>query len=274
VVGAFAAVTGIYLLINRAPASTGWFAVQVLLGGCALLVLAAGVRRWRLPLVPLLGLLIVAACLHNGLRVLGTTSSPLYPPRYFARTSAITYAEQACAGHRTLLLDESLPRNVGDVYRRIRTQNSYEATLHVPFFDFTSASSWASPEQTRLLDLRCIIARNPLAVPGYRVGDRDTTRNVTVYIDSTTSPLNTPQARPVPATVLRDDDRDKRYRVDLARPTSVVISAIVYPGWHVQVDGRRVKVGAFRVGKVDVFPEVMLGSGPHTLEYSWSGWPS
>jgi hypothetical protein len=62
--------------------------------------------------------------------------------------------------------------------------------------------------------------------------------------------------------------------VDLSRPTTVVVSAIIYPGWHLQVDGHRVNAGSFRVGNVPIFPEVALGSGRHTLEYSWSGWPA
>jgi hypothetical protein len=271
--GGFIVIDGIYLVVNHAPGSDGWFGVQMLLGGLALLVLAVGARTPRVPLVALLGLLIVGASLHNGTRTLGYTSSPLYPPHYFARTPVITYAEGACAGHRTLLLDEALPRNVGDVFPRLHTQNGYGATLQVPFFDFISSSSWTSPEQTHLLDLRCIIASSPLALPGYRVGFRDMVSGITVYVDDHTSPLNTPQFEAIPAVVLKDDDRDLRYAVDMAHPTTVVVSAIVYPGWHLQVDGHSVNAGSFRVGSVPIFPEVKLGPGRHTLDYSWSGWP-
>jgi hypothetical protein len=273
-VGGFLAIDGIYLVVDHAPGSSSWFGVQMLLGGLALLVLAAGARTSRVPLVALLGLLIVGASLQNGTRTLGYTSSPLYPPHYFARTPAITYAESACAGHRTLVLEEALPTNVGDVFRGLHTQNGYGATLHAPFFDFISSSSWRSPEQTHLLDLRCIVTRSPLALPGYRLGFRDTAHGVTVYVDDHTSPLNTPQFQPIPVTVLKAEDRLLLYAVDLSRPTTVVVSAIIYPGWHLQVDGHRVNAGSFRVGNVPIFPEVALGSGRHTLEYSWSGWPA
>jgi hypothetical protein len=274
-VGAFVVIDGIYLIVERAPGSDAWFGAQTLLGGLALLILAAaGARAVKLPLAPLLGLLIVGASLHNGIRTLGATSSPLYPPRYFARTPAITYAESACSGHRTLLVDDALPRNIGDVFRRIRTQNGYGATLHVPFFDFISASSWTSREQTRLLDLRCIIARSPLTLDGYHVGFRDPARGVTVYVDDHTSPVNTPELQPIPATVLKDDDRHKRWIVTLPRRTTVVVSAIVYPGWHVEVDGQRPSTSSFRVSTVPVFPEFTIGPGRHTVDYSWSGWPA
>jgi hypothetical protein len=273
-IGGFVAIDGIYLITDHAPGSSSWFGVQMLLGGLALLVLAAGARMSRVPLVALLGLLIVGASLQNGTRTLGYTSSPLYPPHYFARTPAITYAERACAGHRTLVLEEALPINVGEVFRRLDTQNGHGATLQVPFFDFISGSSWTSTEQTQLLDLRCIVTRNPLTLPGYRLGFRDIAHGVTVYVDDDTSPLNTPQFQPIPVTVLKAEDRVLRYAVDLARPTTVVVSAIIYPGWHLQVDGHRVNAGSFRVGKVPIFPEVTLGPGRHTIDYSWSGWPS
>jgi len=273
-VGIFVAVDGIYLMVNHAPGSGGWFGVQMLLGGLALIVLAVGSRTARVPLIALLGLLIVGGSLQNGTRTLGQTSSPLYPPHYFARTPAITYAESACAGHRTLVLEEALPINVGEVFHRLHTQNGHGATLHAPFFDFISSSPWTSTEQTRLLDLRCIVTRSPLILSGYRLGFRDTAHGVMVYVDDDTSPLNTPQFQPVPVTVLKEEDRSLRYAVDLARPTTIIVSAIIYPGWHLQVDGRRVTAGSFSVGKVPVFPEVTLGPGRHTLDYSWSGWPS
>jgi len=273
-VGGFLAIDGIYLVVDHAPGSSSWFGIQMLLGGLALLVLAAGARTSRVPLVALLGLLIVGASLENGTRTLGYTSSALYPPHYYARTPAITYAEHACAGHRTLVLEEALPTNVGDVFRGLQTQNGYGATLYAPYFEFISSSSWTSPEQTRLLDLRCIVTRSPLSLSGYRLGFRDTARGVTVYVDDDTSPLNTPQLQPIQATVLKEADRRLLYAVDLARATTVVVSAIVYPGWHLQVDGHRVNAGSFRVGTVPVFPEVTLGPGRHTLEYSWSGWPA
>jgi hypothetical protein len=273
-VGGFLAIDGIYLIIDHAPGSTSWLGVQMLLGGLALLVLAAGARTSRVPLMALLGLLIVGASLQNGTRTLGYTSSPLYPPHYFARTPAITYAEHACAGHRTLVLEEALPTNVGDVYRGLHTQNGYGATLYAPFFEFISSSSWTSPEQTSLLDLRCIVARGPLTLVGYHIGFRDSAHGVTVYVDDDTGPLNTPQLQLVPATVLKEADRRLLYAVDLARASTIVVSAIDYPGWHLQVDGHRVNAGSFRVGTVPVFPEVTLGPGRHTLEYSWSGWPA
>lgn len=273
-VGGFIAIDGIYLVVDHAPGSSSWFGIQMLLGGLALLVLMVGARTSRVPLVALLGLLIVGASLQNGTRILGYTSSPLYPPHYYARTPAITYAERACAGHRTLVLEQALPTNVGDVFRGLHTQNGYGATLYAPFFEFISASSWTSPEQTRLLDLRCIVTRSPLILAGYHVGFRDSAHGVTVYVDDDTSPLNTPQLQPVSTTVLKEADRRLLYAVDLTRATTIIVSAVVYPGWHLQVDGHRVNAGSFRVGTVPVFPEVMLGPGRHTLEYSWSGWPA
>lgn len=274
VVGLFLVIDGIYLIVEHAPASDSWFGIQILLAGIALLALAAAPRVRRLPLVPVLGALVVGASLHNGARVLGHTSSPWYPPRYYSRSTVITYAERACSGHRTLVLNEALPANVGDVFRRLRTQNGYGATLHAPFYDFISASQWTSVEQTQLLDLRCIVARVPLTVPGYRVGFQDVTQGVTVYVNDHTSPVNTPQFKPVPVAVSRVNDRDLHYVVNLAHPTTIVVSAIVYPGWQLRVDGRGVHAGSFDVGKVPVFPEVTLAPGRHTLDYSWSGWPA
>jgi hypothetical protein len=273
-VGGFLAVDGVYLMINHAPGSDSWFGVQLVLGGLALVVLAVGSRIPRIALLILLGLLIVGGSLHNGTRSLGHTSSSLYPSRYFARTPAITYAENACAGHRILVLDEAFPPNVGDVYRRLRTQNGHGATLHAPFFDFISGSSWTSPEQTNLLDLRCIVARGSLTMAGYRVGFRDTSHGVTVYVNDDTSPLNTLQFHPVPVTVLKETDRRLLYAVHLAHQTTVVVSAIIYPGWDLQVDGHRANTGSFRVGRIPVFPEVTLDPGRHIVEYSWSGWPA
>jgi hypothetical protein len=273
-VGAFVTLNGLYLVFEHAPGSDSWFGVQMLLGGVALLVLAAGARLRHIPLVGMLGALIVGGSLHNGTRTLGHTSSPLYPSNYYARTPAITYAENACAGHRILLLDEALPRNIGDVFLGLHTQNGYGATMQAPFLDFISSSSWTSVEQTRLLDLRCIITRTPVALPGYRVGLHDTAHGVTVLVNGRSSPLNTPQLQPIPVTVLKDDDRHHRYAVSLVRPTTVIVSAIVYPGWHLHVDGRPVSGGSFRLSNEPVFPEVALGAGLHTVEYSWSGWPA
>jgi hypothetical protein len=279
-------INGIYLVINHVPGidalvvithvpgGDAWFGVQMLLGGLALLVLGVGDRLPRAHVVAALAALIVVASLHNGIRVLGHTSSQFYPSRLFARTAAITYAEAACRGHRTLLLDDALPRNVGDVFRRLRTQNGYGATLHEPFFAFTTAGSWTSPEQTRLLDLRCILARKPLDVPGYTARFHDIATGVTVYVDDRTSPVNTPDLKPIPVTVLESSDRHLRYAVDLTRPETVVISAIAYPGWRLQVDGRAVKTDYFRSGKAPIFPQVSLRAGRHTLDYRWSGWPA
>ncbi len=272
-IGGFVAFDGIYLITDHAPGSDSWLGVELLLGGVALLVLAAGARSTRVPLLASLGILIIAGSVYNGTRTLGRTSSPLYPSRYFQRTAAITYAESACAQHRIVVLEEALPPNVADVFRRLHTQNGYGATMHVPFYDFISASSWSSPEQINLLDLRCIISRAPVAVAGYHVGFRDRTHGVTVYVDDNTSPLNTPQFHPIPARILNDEDLRLRYAVNLTHPTTVVLSAIVYPGWHLKVDGHSITPGSFRVGTVPVFPEVSLQPGAHTLEYSWSGWP-
>ena len=272
--GAFLALDGIYLLLRHVPGSDSWFGVQLLLGGVAVLVLTAAVRLPRFPLVAVLGTLIVAAGMHNDLRLLGSTSSALYPSRYYARTVAISYAEKACAGHRVLVLDDALPANVGDVYRQLHTENGYGATMHAQLFDFITNSPETSREQTQLLDLRCIVSRKSLAIAGYDVGLRDTVDGVTVYVDDFTSPLNTLQLQSVPVTVLRDDDRHKLYMVTLERPTTVIVSAIMYPGWHLQVDGRGVRAGSFRVGTVAVFPEVTIPAGRHTLGYSWSGLPA
>jgi hypothetical protein len=144
----------------------------------------------------------------------------------------------------------------------------------VPYFDFISSSAWNSREQTHLLDERCIVARHPLAVPGYNVGFRDRADGVTVYINDRTSALNTPELQPIPATTLRDRDREMLYEVTVPRWTTVIVSAIVYPGWHVRVDGRVVHAESFRVRDVPIFPEVALPPGRHRLQYSWSGWPS
>jgi hypothetical protein len=272
--GGLVVADGIYLAADRAPDGTRWFGVQVLLGGLVLVVLASGARWRRVPVLALVGALVAGAALANGTRVLPRTSSPLYPARYFARTPVITYVERACAGHRTLLLDDALPRNIGDVFRGIRTQNGYGATGQSSWWELTSTSSYTGPAQTRLLDLRCIVARNPIAVAGYHVGLHDAGAGITVYVDDTTSPVNTPALQPVAATTLHLSDRDVRYAVDLPRPTTVVVSAIVYPGWHLRVDGVGRDGQSLRVGGVPVFPEVALGPGRHVLDYSWSGWPA
>jgi hypothetical protein len=95
-----------------------------------------------------------------------------------------------------------------------------------------------------------------------------------VYLDTSTSALNTPTLQPIPAAVLIGSDRDLRYAFDLPRTTTVIVSAIVYPGWRLSLDGHRVPFDTFNVGRTRVFPEVTIGPGHHTVEYSWSGWPS
>jgi hypothetical protein len=274
VMGVVVVINGLYLIEYPVPGGTGWFGVQLLLGGIVLLALALGSRMRRVPLIGVLGVLIVAASLQNGLRLLGNTSSPLYPSHYYTRTAAISYAEGACAGHRTVVLEEAFPTNVAEVFRGLRTQNGYGATMHVPFFDFISASSWTSPEQTALLDLRCIVARKPIEVRGYHLGFREGSAGPLIYVDDNTSPLNTPALQPIYARVLTSSDRRLRYQVDLPAPTNVVVSAIVYPGWRLRLDGRLVEAGSFRVGAVPVFPELVVVAGVHTIEYSWSGWPA
>ena len=275
VLGAFVIVDGVYLLGNVAPGSTSWFGVQVLLAGLALAVLALSAWRPRIPVMAMLAALIVVASLHNGSRVLGSTSSPLYPQRYFARSAALSFAEGACAGHRTLVLDEALPRNIGDVFPRLRTVGGYGATLHVPFLDFIARGSPTEPQQTRLLDIRCIIATTPVSVAGYTQRFAEPgAAGKRVYVDPSVSALNTPQLQPVPAQVLTEEDRRVRYAVASARGLTVVISAIVYPGWNVKVDGLAVKSQSYRLGGEAIFPEVTLSPGRHVVEYSWSGWPS
>jgi hypothetical protein len=74
--------------------------------------------------------------------------------------------------------------------------------------------------------------------------------------------------------VLKRTDFDLRYRVKLRRPTTVVLSAIVYPGWKLEVDGHSVSTQSYRLHGVPIFPEATLGAGTHTLDYSWSGLPS
>jgi len=272
-VGCFISIDGIYLLAYHAPGSNGWFGVQMVLGGLALLLLAAGTRLPRQPVVASLGLLVVAGSLQNGTRTLGHTSSALYPSNYFARIPAITYAERACAHHRTLVLEEALPSNVGDVFPALQTQNGYGATMDASLYDFISASSSTSPEQTRLLDLRCVITRRPVTIPGYRLGFRDLAHGVIVYVDDDTSPINTEELQPVSARILTQGDLNLRYQVTLARPMTLVLSAITYPGWRLRVNGRPVANRSFDVAHVPVFPELTLGRGTYRLDYSWSGWP-
>lgn len=270
--GGFILADGIYLLFLHAPGSGGWFGLQVLLAGLTVLALSGWPRLKGIPLYVVLGLLIVASSLQNANRTLGSTSSPLYPARYFTRTPAITYTEQTCAGHRTLVLDGALPVNVGDVFRQLRTQNGYGATMQKPYYQFITASAPTSPEQTRLLDLRCIVTINPIALPGYRVGYRQP-GGPTVYVDTRTSALNTPTGRPISARPIALADRRVAYSFMLRRSTAVVLSAIVYPGWVLRLDGRQVHSGAFTTRGVAVFPETIVSSGRHTLDYSWSGWP-
>jgi hypothetical protein len=272
IAGVCVALDGLYLLLEHAPGSDGWFGVQLALGGGALLALATIRRPPRLAAV--LGALIVLSALHNAGRELSRTSSPLYPPHYYARSQVIAYVEHACANHRTYVLGNALPSNVSDVYRDIRITAGYGATMHVPFYDFITETSWNGAEQTQLLDERCIAAAGSLAVPGYHLGFRDPATGVSVYVDPETSPLNTIAFRPLPVRILHDSDRHLAYAVSLQRTATVVVSAIVYPGWQMRVDGRRVETASFRLRGVPIFPEVTLGPGSHTLDYSWSGWPA
>jgi hypothetical protein len=64
------------------------------------------------------------------------------------------------------------------------------------------------------------------------------------------------------------------FELTLARSTRLVVSAIVYPGWHLELDGHRVHSGTFDVGRRPLFPEVTVPAGRHTLSYGWSGWPA
>lgn len=269
--GALVAINGLYLLVEKAPGLSQTFAIQLLLAGALLLGLAF-VRPARLGVaMPAAAALVAVGGAAAAFAAIDKTSSPYWPPRFYARTPLISYVERTCAGHRTLLLDDALPRNIGDVFAGIRTQNGYGATMHVPYFDFINSTSWTAPEETRLLDLRCIVARTPQRVPGYK--PRYSWGGATVYVDTRTSALNTPQLQPVPAATLADGDRRDRWRLDLSQPTTVVVSALDYGGFKLRLDGAPVRHGAFRVHGEAVFPEVRVPAGRHELEWSWSGWP-
>ena len=117
------------------------------------------------------------------------------------------------------------------------------------------------------------MTHQPLTLAGYRLAYRDSS-GVLIYLNLDTSALNTVGLQPVPAENLSRGDRHLRYRFYVSRPTTLIVSALVYPGWKLSVDERRPPTGAFRVRGVAVFPEVTVGPGAHTLDYSWSGWPS
>lgn len=284
VVGGLVSINGVYLIAHPIAGEGRWFGTQLLLAGVVLLVLAGArpitdlVTRLRpamaVPVLVLIAIPIAWGSLHNGTRFLGSTSSAFYPAKYYARTPEITYVESACAGHRTVAVGSALPTNVADVYRDIRTVNGYGATVHVPYLAFQSNTPFGGPEQTRLLDERCIVTKGTLSVRGYHLGYRNPTDGVSVYVNDHTSPLNTPAFHPIPVAVLHQRDRDLLYEVNLSQWTTAIVSAIVYPGWTLKVDGQSVHTETFKVAGVAIFPEVILPPGRHKVQYSWSGWPS
>ena len=270
--GWLVALDGIYLIIRPTPGADDWFGIQLLLGGLVLSTMVAWVKLgWKARIV-VLGTLIIAGSLENGLQTLGSTSSPFYPTRYYARTPAISYAEQACRDHRTLVLANALPVNVGDVFRELHTVNGYGATMQAAYYDFITGSPPTSIEQTALLDVRCIVSQGPVSVPGYHVGYRDI-HGLNVSVNDGPTGITTAALVPVPSIPLVLQDRRVAYRFSLDRLETVILSANVYPGWTLRLDGRAVRAGAFRVHGVPVFPELTVGAGRHTLQYSWSGSP-
>jgi hypothetical protein len=278
--GVLIAADALYTFAYPPPNSTNWYAVQLLLAGVVLLVLGAarwiGRRRWgrRLPLLGLLAIPLVAASIETQELLHGSTGNPLYPARYYARTPEITFAERACAPHRIAVLHNALPANVGDVFPSLRIENGRGATMHAPFYDFITSFAWSDPVHTRLLDERCIASTTPISASGYRLGFHNPADGVSIYVNDNTSPLNTSALVPVPVRVVAQEDRKLAYAVALAHATTVVFSAIVYPGWNLRVDGRSLPTTSYRVRGVPVFPEVTIPAGSHLVQYSWSGWPS
>lgn len=271
-IGGLLTVNTLYLLVDGAPPLTDWFALQVGIAAIAVLLIAVGLRgpsrgtRWGL------GAAIGAGGLLASSWAVPSTSSPLYPPRNYARTPVISALERSCAGHRTLVNDTAIPRNTADVFRKLRTHNGFGATMHEPFYDFIIGAP-LDPEQSNLLDLRCIVAKETPPPAGYTPVFQDVSTGVTVYRDPTTSPLNTPDAKPIPARILLDADRVRRFEVELPARTTVVVSSIIYPGWSLRVNGRDVDFDAYELGDTDIFPMVTLPAGRHTLEWAWSGSP-
>lgn len=266
-------VDGVFLLARPLDGTSTWFGTQVTLAGLTLLAIVEWRRRGHLLVGAAAVLIVLTGTLLNGVQHLGSDASPYYPPHYYARSPLISYAEQECRGHRILALGSTLPVNVGDVFGDLRTQNGYGATMLVNYYAFINATSPVSREQTSLLDLRCVVVPAATSVPGYQVGYRDPS-GVVVLVNRHTSALNTPALAPVPATPLAIRDRMLRYRFSVSRPTKVILSAVSYPGWTLQLDGRTVRVGAYRVSNVAVFPEVTASPGTHVISYSSSGWPS
>ena len=267
---------GVYLAFDPPPGGDRWFGIQLVLASGALAA-CARLGEWRHQRevrLAALGLLVVTSALYGGIRYVGRTDSPLYPPKQFARTPTITFLEQNCAGHRTLILDQALPQNVGDVFRAIHTENGYGATMHLSLYEFVTHVDPASAEGSALLDLRCIVAHHPITTAGYGLAFSNSSNGDLVYLNPTTSAVNTTSFRPVPVTILRQRDRELAYRITSRRARRVIVSAIAYPGWKLTLDGSSVPARFFNVGGTHVFPEVDVRAGTHTLSYSWSGWPS
>ena len=226
---------------------------------------------------------IVLSALAEPVWFLPLTATQLrYPPSYYARTLAITYLEKYYGQGRVMLVDEALPNNIGDVYH-IQTINGYQATLQKEMYDYWNAPDPADKPDMHvgLMNVMFMVTKQPHTEQPLVF--HDTVRDIYIYKRRTYEPRAyfasqldaCLQAAPdcTAPRITQYSDHSITMRTASAAKQRLILSEVMYPGWHAYVDGKTTPVSAYNpLGPPNLFRSAMIPAGTHTVQFRYQPW--
>ncbi|HEX7963733.1 MAG TPA: hypothetical protein VF466_04035 [Candidatus Saccharimonadales bacterium] len=227
---------------------------------------------------------IVLSAIFEPVWFLPLTATQLrYPPSYYARTPAITYLEHFYGQGRVMLVDEALPNNIGDVYH-IQTINGYQATLQKEMYEYWNVPDPPSTPELHvdLMNVMFLVSKQVhIELPPPVL--HDTVRGIYVYkrraylprayYASQLDACRLQTAACTPPRMTQYSDHSITLQSSTTTAQRLVLSEIVYPGWHAYIDGKAAPVTAYSpVGRPLLFRSTQVPAGQHTVQFRYQPW--
>jgi hypothetical protein len=203
-----------------------------------------------------------------------------YPPNYYRRTASIDYLEQYYGQARTIIEDNALPVNIGDVFR-IQTTNGYGATLHKEFYDFLNEPDPKDQSglHMNLLNVRFLVSKQKHSELNLVLYDR--ARKIFVY----------QRGAYIPRSYFADQEGDclgnqggceapevTKYSDSLINLSynspdkhRLVLSEVYYSGWRAYLDGKETPILRYAPAgsRIPLFRSIEVPAGRYDVEFRY-----
>jgi hypothetical protein len=225
---------------------------------------------------------VAAAMVLNTTLFLGPKTE-YYPPTAYKESDITRFLESTYGKYRVLVLEESMPANIGDVYK-IQTLAGFSASLYGPFYDFLrSADKGLESPSFDLFNTRYAVAKT--ALRGLKEVARDDEKGLHLYERATYYPRalfmdqldrtgpEIEKANEKALVQTEYSDMVRRYSVTTDKARTALFLESNYPGWRAELDGNPIEIKTAEIqGYPPLFMSLDLPAGEHTLEFHYSPW--